>query len=282
MFESSSVEIKILSAKIEDKYSRDIYFTSTATTSHTFTKNCPPSPMVLSTETPVEAANDNVKLHPSVRDCVKVTNLMHSKESSMPTIVPARFVFEPTVPKSHTLFTKTKSLICLGQFNYIRAKPKLVFHSNRSALVDNKCKEHEEIVLAKSVSYSIETLSKVVAQNAQRLTKRPHSFPPRISLCALKLNIILSSVLLDLFQESLILVDSYSKWSEVIPIKAVTTDIVINSPHQVFANHGKPKMFVPRNVTQLSSTPLENLCHCHKDRRQRKRLIHVGVQTWVR
>ncbi|VUZ50340.1 unnamed protein product [Hymenolepis diminuta] len=43
---------------------------------------------------------------------------------------------------------------CLGQYNRIPAKPKLVFRFNKSALEDSKFKEPEEIGPAKPVSYS--------------------------------------------------------------------------------------------------------------------------------
>ncbi|KAM3182647.1 hypothetical protein ACTXT7_011886 [Hymenolepis weldensis] len=44
------------------------------------------SPWVL--PTPVQAANADMKLPPSVRDSVKVTNLTHSVEFSMPKVIP--------------------------------------------------------------------------------------------------------------------------------------------------------------------------------------------------
>ncbi|VUZ55711.1 unnamed protein product [Hymenolepis diminuta] len=58
--------------------------------------------MVLPIAFRVQAANDNMKLHPSVRDYVKVTNLTDSMDSSMPKIAPARLVSKPTVPKQQS------------------------------------------------------------------------------------------------------------------------------------------------------------------------------------
>ncbi|KAM3172344.1 hypothetical protein ACTXT7_014736, partial [Hymenolepis weldensis] len=67
--------------------------------------------------------------------------------------------------KSSTMIRFTK---CLGRCIHIRAKSKLVFRLKRSALMDAKCKEPEEIVLVKPVSRGNGTVSKVVAQNAGR------------------------------------------------------------------------------------------------------------------
>ncbi|KAM3177605.1 hypothetical protein ACTXT7_004222 [Hymenolepis weldensis] len=65
---SQSAEVKVLSARIEGKYTRGVPITSNSTASNTFSKHSPSSPvvplspMVLSTETPVEVANDYMKL----------------------------------------------------------------------------------------------------------------------------------------------------------------------------------------------------------------------------
>lgn len=70
-------------------------------------------PKVLPTAALVQVASDNMKLQSSVRDCVKVTNLTHSMVSSIPTVIPARLIFESTalkqqsVPKSYLLDHET-------------------------------------------------------------------------------------------------------------------------------------------------------------------------------
>ncbi|KAM3188308.1 hypothetical protein ACTXT7_000531 [Hymenolepis weldensis] len=51
--------------------------------------------MVISTKTPAKAANDSMKLHPSVGDSVKLTNLTHPMESFMSKVVPARLISKP-------------------------------------------------------------------------------------------------------------------------------------------------------------------------------------------
>lgn len=64
--------------------------------------NCPPSPivpfypMVLSIATLIQAANNDMKLHKSVRTSLKLTNLTHSIESSIPKVIPVRLASEPT------------------------------------------------------------------------------------------------------------------------------------------------------------------------------------------
>ncbi|VUZ56490.1 unnamed protein product [Hymenolepis diminuta] len=137
-------------------------------------------------------------VHPSVRDGVKVASPTRSMESSMPIGVSARPVSEPTLPeqqfvptsclcdhqtiqiccleehkgggrtfassRTHESSTKIKSLKCLGRCKYIQ----------RSALVDDKCKQHEKIGLAKLASLSNGTESEVVAQNAGEATLPYH------------------------------------------------------------------------------------------------------------
>ncbi|KAM3188227.1 hypothetical protein ACTXT7_000725 [Hymenolepis weldensis] len=76
---------------------------------------------VISTATLVQAASNGMKLNPSVRDSVGVTNFSKSIKSSVPKVDPVRLVSQPTVPKQHL---------------------------KQSAPVDDKRKEPEEIGLA--------------------------------------------------------------------------------------------------------------------------------------
>ncbi|VUZ53735.1 unnamed protein product, partial [Hymenolepis diminuta] len=177
--------IKVLSTKIEAKYSRDFLITSTATENCSPSLVVPLSPNVFSTATLVQAPNDDMKLHSSVRD--SMPNLKHSMESFILKITSARLLREPTVPNqqsvpnscllnhqtnqicrlnahkegcytlasssmTHESSTMNKSAKCLGQCDHIRAKPMPVCRSKRSALADAKCREPNEIVLAKSAS----------------------------------------------------------------------------------------------------------------------------------
>ncbi|VUZ43315.1 unnamed protein product, partial [Hymenolepis diminuta] len=95
---------------------------SIATVSHISDENRPQSPViplppiVLSTATPVKAANGNMKLHPKVRNSAKVTNLTHPRKSSMPKVVPARHISDPTVPRQQFIL---KSFLLDHQTNQI-------------------------------------------------------------------------------------------------------------------------------------------------------------------
>lgn len=118
-----------------------------------------PKPKVLAIATLVQATNDDMKLHSSVRESVKVKNLTHSIESAMPKVVSAYLISEPTLPKqqslpkpclldhqtnhtcrlnghkegfctlhsfrTHGLFTLIKFQNCLDQCSQIQTKPKL-------------------------------------------------------------------------------------------------------------------------------------------------------------
>ncbi|KAM3177782.1 hypothetical protein ACTXT7_003839 [Hymenolepis weldensis] len=160
MLGSLFTEIMVLSAKWN--------LNVTTSVSHASTKNCPFSLTMLSTATTFEAASDYMKLNPSLRDSAKVTNLSHSMGSSRITCLSANRAQITTSPGilTDTSSIKIKSLKCLGQGNHIRSEPKLVFYSKRSALVDDRCEELGAIVLAKPVSCSIRTASKVLAQNS--------------------------------------------------------------------------------------------------------------------
>ncbi|KAM3174727.1 hypothetical protein ACTXT7_009960 [Hymenolepis weldensis] len=145
MLEGLSKEIKVLSPKIEVKMSPDVSDTSKTTFSPNSSTNstqspiAPVSPNVLSAATPVEVANDDMKLHPSVRDFCKSDG----------------------TPKSSII----KSPKCFGQCNHIRVKPTPLRLPNRSEPVNEKSKQPEGIGLTKPVSLSNRTMSKVVAQN---------------------------------------------------------------------------------------------------------------------
>ena len=52
----------------------------------------------------------------------------------------------------------------------------------------------------------------------------------------------------------LIVVDSYSKWLELVPLSSATSSLTIDSLRSIFATHGLPKEFVTNNRTQFSST----------------------------
>ncbi|KAM3171016.1 hypothetical protein ACTXT7_017458 [Hymenolepis weldensis] len=134
--------------------------------------------MVLPTVSPnckvVKATNDDIKLHTSMRGSEKVANLTRFAESSMSEVVLAGLVFEPSVSKQQqqvptscnaASLGKMKSSKCPCQCNHIRAKTKLVCCAKRSVLVDDKCKEPEEIDFTYSPTYSNGRASDMIAQN---------------------------------------------------------------------------------------------------------------------
>ncbi|KAM3176965.1 hypothetical protein ACTXT7_005440 [Hymenolepis weldensis] len=103
----------------------------------------------------------------------------------------------------------------------------LVCRLKRSARADVKSNQSEEIGLAKPVSLANGTLSKWVYKMHASLRFLIIKILYALKLTFLGLKLI--SVLLDLSKESLIPVDSYSKWPEIIPIKSATTGIAINN-----------------------------------------------------
>ena len=55
----------------------------------------------------------------------------------------------------------------------------------------------------------------------------------------------------------LIIVDAHSKWIEVIPLSAATSQTTIDSLRNIFATHGLPRILVTDNGSQFSSTDFE-------------------------
>lgn len=51
----------------------------------------------------------------------------------------------------------------------------------------------------------------------------------------------------------LVLIDSYSKWLEVFPLKTASTEAMIQCLRSVFATHGLPEHIVTDNGTQFTS-----------------------------
>ncbi|VDL23263.1 unnamed protein product [Hymenolepis diminuta] len=192
MFESLSVEIKFLSATIKAK----CLLTFLVYPLPLFLQILPKIRLNLwfSQDSPyyflVQAANGDMKLHPSVRDSVEVTGLTHSVESSMPKVVPVRLVAKPTVPEQQSVPTpcllhyQTNPMHYLkehkgGYFTLALSRTHRSLQSvivsaatfkalflNRSAPVHAKYKEPKEIGLAKPTSLANGTVPKLVAQNA--------------------------------------------------------------------------------------------------------------------
>ena len=51
----------------------------------------------------------------------------------------------------------------------------------------------------------------------------------------------------------LILVDAYSKWMEVVPVKSATSQITMEKLRTIFVTHGLPEMLVSDNGSVFSS-----------------------------
>ena len=62
----------------------------------------------------------------------------------------------------------------------------------------------------------------------------------------------------------LIVVDSYSKWPEVLRCRKPTTAITINFLHELFAHFGVVDCLVSDNVTQFTSSKFKEFCETYK------------------
>ena len=60
---------------------------------------------------------------------------------------------------------------------------------------------------------------------------------------------------------ALIVVDSYSKWLEVIPVRLTDSNGAISALRTLFAMHGLPKVIVSDNATGFESNFLTKLKH---------------------
>ncbi|XP_062538009.1 uncharacterized protein K02A2.6-like [Armigeres subalbatus] len=61
----------------------------------------------------------------------------------------------------------------------------------------------------------------------------------------------------------LIVVDSFSKWPEVIPTKRITTAATIASLRKIFGRFGMPEVLVTDNGAQLTSDAFEGFCEAN-------------------
>ena len=53
-------------------------------------------------------------------------------------------------------------------------------------------------------------------------------------------------------------VDSYSKWPEIIPTKSINANTTINLLRGIFATHGIPEQIVSDNGTQFTSSEFKS------------------------
>ncbi|VUZ54669.1 unnamed protein product [Hymenolepis diminuta] len=134
---------------------------------------------------------------------LEILTARSSDKSNMPPKETYRDFLYLRFPKTPKSSTKVKSPKHLTQRNHTQGKLKLVSLLRHSALVDDECKQPQEIGFSKYVSIANGTMSRMVTQNAGRL----HFLITRIS-CALKLRfhgITPISALLDQFKEPIIL-----------------------------------------------------------------------------
>ncbi|XP_062704639.1 uncharacterized protein K02A2.6-like [Aedes albopictus] len=61
----------------------------------------------------------------------------------------------------------------------------------------------------------------------------------------------------------LLVVDSYSKWPEIIPTKRITTAATISSLRKIFGRFGMPEVLVTDNGPQLTSDVFEEFCEAN-------------------
>ncbi|KAM3184855.1 hypothetical protein ACTXT7_007534 [Hymenolepis weldensis] len=107
--------------------------------------------------------------------------------------------------------------------------PKLLNRPPRcSALVDDEYKQPQEIGLSKHVSIANRTMSRVVAQNAGEAALSCHQDLICSQTKAPCFHTDLSFARPIQRTSYLILVDSYSKWPEVIPIKSAKNGAITN------------------------------------------------------
>ena len=55
----------------------------------------------------------------------------------------------------------------------------------------------------------------------------------------------------------LIVIDAYSKWMEVVPVKSATSQATIDKLRSIFVTHGLPEMLVSDNGTAFASAEFQ-------------------------
>uniref|UniRef100_A0A8R1HNW0 RNA-directed DNA polymerase n=1 Tax=Caenorhabditis japonica TaxID=281687 RepID=A0A8R1HNW0_CAEJA len=58
----------------------------------------------------------------------------------------------------------------------------------------------------------------------------------------------------------LVVIDSYSKWTEILPTKSITTTATITLLNPIFARYGNPRTLVSDNGTQFTSSKFTKFC----------------------
>ena len=71
----------------------------------------------------------------------------------------------------------------------------------------------------------------------------------------------------------MILVDSYTRWLEIIPMKNITSTTTINGLRAIFARFGLPRFLVTDNGPQLTSNTFEEFC-------EENGIVHIKVTPY--
>lgn len=75
----------------------------------------------------------------------------------------------------------------------------------------------------------------------------------------------------------LILVDSYSKWPEIIPMRSITTRNTVRVLMSIFATHGLPERIVSDNSPQFCSKEFDNFTKVNGIRHTRSAPYHPAT-----
>ncbi|VDL65121.1 unnamed protein product [Hymenolepis diminuta] len=71
----------------------------------------------------------------------------------------------------------------------------------------------------------------------------------------------------------LVVVDSYSKWPEVVPLTVATSGTTIGALDRIFSTHGLPKTLVSDNGTQFTSVDFKEFC-------QQRSIEHIRIPPY--
>ncbi|VUZ56321.1 unnamed protein product [Hymenolepis diminuta] len=68
-------------------------------------------------------------------------------------------------------------------------------------------------------------------------------------------------------------VDSYSKWPEVVPLTVVTSGTTIGALDRIFSTHGLPKTLVSGNGTQFTPADFKEFC-------EQQSIVHIRIPQY--
>ncbi|VUZ38694.1 unnamed protein product [Hymenolepis diminuta] len=71
----------------------------------------------------------------------------------------------------------------------------------------------------------------------------------------------------------LVVVDSYSKWTEVVPLTVATSGTTIGVLDRIFSTHGLPKTLISDNGTQFTSVDFKEFC-------EQRSIEHIRISPY--